>query len=208
MNTPALSIPEPLADLKHQSLLIMGNGPSAVNHDLGEQIDGFDQIIRINNYVTDGLEKQVGSRTDIWVNGANQGLAKRKRIPSNIIIMIPPAVLRHKGDAIHNRIKRRLGTQDYSMLPLETMTIMENKSGIERPTTGFFAIYFFYLLGLDVTLHGFDFFVGSTGHYFDTPIKRWLKDKGIIKKAQKHDVLGEKAFVEKLIQGGNLKRLV
>ncbi len=200
-------LPREYQSLKDASVLIIGNGPSAARHAMGKEIDKFDQIIRINNFVTEHMESRVGSRTDIWVNGANQGLKKRMDIPENILVMIPPVVLNHKGEAIHSRIEKRLGTKKYSLLPLEIMSEMETSCGLNRPTTGFFAIYFFYLLGLDVTLYGFDFFVGSTAHYFDSPLKRWLKDKGLIKKAAKHDVRGEKEFVEALIQKGHVKVL-
>lgn len=200
-------LPASFQSLQNASVLIVGNGPSAAQHELGHQIDNFDCIVRINNFVTHPLESKVGSRTDIWVNGANQGLKKRTDIPEIILVMIPPVVLNHKGDAIHPRVEKRLGTKDYTLLPLKIMSEMENSCGMERPTTGFFAIYFFYLLGLDLTLHGFDFFVGSTAHYFDTPFKRWLKEKGLIKKAAKHAVHQEKEFVEKLIQEGKIKVL-
>ena len=128
-------------------------------------------------------------------------------IHKKILVMIPPVVLNHKGDTIHQRIEKRLGTKGYTLLPLEMMSEMETSCGLDRPTTGFFSIYFFYLLGLDLTLHGFDFFLGSTAHYFDSPLKRWLKEKGLIKKAAKHDVEGEKNFVEALIQQGKIKVL-
>ncbi|MBC8376732.1 MAG: glycosyltransferase family 29 protein [FCB group bacterium] len=187
--------------------IIIGNGPSAAGHALGKEIDDFEQIIRINNYVTHNMETHVGSRTDIWVNGANQGLKRRSDIPENILVMIPPVVLKHKGDTIHPRITKRLGTKNYALLPIEIMSEMESSCGLDRPTTGFFAIYFFYLLGLDLTLHGFDFFVGSTAHYFDSPLKRWLKEKGLIRKAGKHDVSGEKEFVESLIGQEKIKLL-
>lgn len=200
-------LPEYYQSLKNASLLIIGNGPSAAEHELGDQVDRFDKVIRINNYATKGLESRVGSRTDIWVNGANQGLKKRSLLPRNILVMIPPLVLKHKGADIYKRIQKRLGTSEYTMLPIEIMSEMEASCGLERPTTGFFTIYFFYLLGLDVTLHGFDFFVGSTSHYFDHPLKRWLKDTGIIRKAAKHDISGEKVFVESLIDSRQIKLL-
>ena len=200
-------LPGSYRSLTNASLLIIGNGPSAAAHELGQQIDEFDQVIRINNFVTAGMESKVGSHTDIWVNGANQGLKKRSDLPSHILVMIPSVVLLHKGAAIHKRIQSRLGTDEYLMLPLDIMQNMERECGIERPTTGFFTIYFFYLLGLDITLHGFDFFVGSTSHYFDSPAKRWLKNQGIIRKAGKHDVSGEKAFIETLIQAGKIRLL-
>ncbi len=200
-------LPSTYQFLQDSSILIIGNGPSAALGELGQKIDRFDCIVRINNFVTHQMETQLGSRTDIWVNGANQGLKKRNDVPEKVLVMIPPTVLRHKGEAIHSRIEKRLGTTNYTFLSLEQMSEMESSCGLDRPTTGFFAIYFFYLLGLDVTLHGFDFFVGSTAHYFDGPIKRWLKEKGLIKKAAKHDVNGERDFVQNLIDEGALKVL-
>lgn len=201
------NLPDQYQVLKNASILIMGNGPSAAQHELGQTIDSFDQVIRINNFVTENMESRVGSRTDIWVNGANQGLKKRRDIPDNILVMIPPVVLTHKGEAIHSRIRKRLGTKSYTLLPNEIMSEMERLCGLDRPTTGFFTIFFCYLLGLDITLHGFDFFVGSTAHYFDSPLIRWLKEKGFLKKATKHDVSGEKAFIESLIQENKIKVL-
>jgi len=200
-------LPEYYHNLKSQRLIIIGNGPSASGHPAGALIDGFDRVIRINNFVTKGMEDQVGQRTDIWVNGANQGLNKRKDLPQHILVMIPPVVLERKGDLIHPRIEKRLGTKNYFMLPLDIMKSMESTCDIDRPTTGFFTIYFFYLLGCDITLHGFDFFVGSTAHYFDGPIKRYLKEKGVIRKAAKHDVGQEKQFVEDLIEKGEITLL-
>lgn len=200
-------LPREYQMLDSNRILIIGNGPSATRGNLGSIIDSYDCIVRINNFVTDGMEPQVGSRTDIWVNGANQGLIKRANLPDRILVMIPASVLEHKGEAIHPRIKKRLGTDKYTLLPLEVVSEMEKTAGIDRPTTGFFAIYYLYLLGLDITLHGFDFFVGSTAHYFDSPFKRWLKEKGLIRKAGKHDINREKEFVEKLIRQGQIKVL-
>jgi len=128
-------LPDPYRSLENASVLIVGNGPSATERSLGSQIDDFDWIVRINNYATRGLETQVGSRTDIWVNGANQGLRKRKELPDNILVMIPMDVLEHKRDSIHGRIRRRLGTDRYFMLPVETMSGMEKGCGIPRPST-------------------------------------------------------------------------
>ncbi|MBT3300127.1 MAG: hypothetical protein HN913_00370 [Candidatus Marinimicrobia bacterium] len=201
-------IPQFLTNLKSQRIILIGNGPSAIDKKNGTTIDQFDTIIRINNYVTDGMEMYLGSRTDIWVNGANQGLKKRSNIPKNIFVMIPPSVLEQKGEAIHKRIQNRLRTEKYFMLPLPIMKDLELSSEIIRPTTGFFAIYFLYLFGCDITLHGFDFFQGSSSHYFDSPLKKWFKDKGIIRKAGKHDVNAEKTFIEGLIQNGEIKQLV
>ena len=139
-------LPEFYQSLKGGSVLIVGNGPSASQSDLGQEIDRFDTVVRINNYVTKGLESKVGSRTDIWVNGANQGLKKRQDLASNILVLIPSVVLDHKGQDIHKRIQHRLGSTQYFMLPVEVMKDMERECGLSRPTTGFFSIYFIVFL--------------------------------------------------------------
>lgn len=189
------------------SVAIIGNGASATRADLGEQINRFDLVVRINNYVTAGHERQLGSKTDIWVNGANQGLQKRKIIPENTLVMIPPVVLEEKGDAIHPRIQRRLGSSNYELVDLKDMQALESWSGLERLTTGLFSILYFYHAGFELSIHGFDFFVGSKSHYFDSALKRWFKESGLIRKATKHDITAEKELVERLIDQGALARL-
>lgn len=149
----------------------------------------------------------MGTRADIWVNGANQGLKLRKDIPENILVMIPTEVLVRKGKEIHERIKKRLGTEHYFLTPVKDMHYMEKQAAIPRPTTGLFSILYFFHAGYDITLYGFDFFVGSKGHYFDTGFKRWLKDSGILRKAHKHEVENEKELVMGLARSGQINFL-
>ena len=67
-------------------LLIIANGPSALKEKLGDRIDQFNAIGRINNYTTNNFEKFIGSKTNIWFNGANQRLKIRQRIRRGKII--------------------------------------------------------------------------------------------------------------------------
>lgn len=46
-------------------VFVIGNGPSALNTPLGEEIDNADVVVRINDFQTKGYEKFVGSKTDI-----------------------------------------------------------------------------------------------------------------------------------------------
>jgi hypothetical protein len=48
------------------SVVLVGNGPSAVSSNLGRIIDTFDEVVRFNNYTTVGFEDQVGSKTTLW----------------------------------------------------------------------------------------------------------------------------------------------
>ena len=63
-------------------ILIIGNGRSVLDYSFGEQINKFTVVGRINNYSTIKYEDYVGHKTDIWFNGANQNLKKRRSIPS------------------------------------------------------------------------------------------------------------------------------
>jgi len=47
--------------------LLIGNGPSVLDRELGSVIDDFDGlVVRFNDYRTEGWERYVGSRTDVW----------------------------------------------------------------------------------------------------------------------------------------------
>lgn len=47
-------------------VILVGNGFSSKEHELGELIDSYDTVVRFNWYQTKGREKYIGSKTDIW----------------------------------------------------------------------------------------------------------------------------------------------
>ena len=55
--------------LKNKNVAIVGNAPSEIGKNKGEEIDSADLVIRINNYQITGYEKDYGSKTDIWIRG-------------------------------------------------------------------------------------------------------------------------------------------
>ncbi|MFQ6609346.1 MAG: glycosyltransferase family 29 protein [Fidelibacterota bacterium] len=196
-------------NISSSSILIIGNGQSVLNQELGEKIDRFETVGRINNYSTRGFEKFIGSHTDIWFNGANQQLKKRKELPKTIVVFVPAEILRRKGEAIHQRIENRLGVQRgrYHLISLSEMEKIEEDTGITRPTTGTSAILWASKQFEKVFIHGFDFFIDSKGHYNDRPLTRWLTEKGILKKGEKHNLIHEKQYIELLINSGKIFRL-
>lgn len=62
-----------------RSLAIVGNSPSILNWDNGELIDSHDLVVRFNQARTQGLQRQVGARTDVLV--ANEANSTRKSPP-------------------------------------------------------------------------------------------------------------------------------
>ena len=187
---------------KRKEILIIGNGRSVLDHLFGKQINKFSIVGRINNYSIDNYAEHVGGKTDIWFNGANQNLKRQKVIPNEVVVFIPPEILRRKKEKIHDRISRRLhiDKEKYFLIPLETMENYEILTGVKRPTTGTSCILWAVENFEKVIIHGFDFFIDSKSHYNDNFITKWLIDWGINKKGGKHNMMAEKVYIEKLIQ--------
>jgi SAM-dependent methyltransferase len=51
--------------------VLVGNGPSLLDKDKGEQIDAFDEIVRFNRYILKGFESKIGTRTTLWSTYGN-----------------------------------------------------------------------------------------------------------------------------------------
>jgi len=187
---------------KRKEILIIGNGRSVLDHSFGEQINAIPIVGRINNFSVENYSEYVGVKTDIWFNGANQNLKRQKVIPNEVVVFIPPEILRRKKEKIHDRISRRLhiDKEKYFLIPLETMENYEILTGVKRPTTGTSCILWAVENFEKVIIHGFDFFIDSKSHYNDNFITKWLINLGINKKGGKHNMMAEKIYIEKLIQ--------
>ena len=193
-----------------KSIVIIANAPSVLGHKLGEKIDTYQTVARINNYQIKGFENSVGTRTDIWFNGANQGLKKRKSIPESVIVFIPPEILNRKGNSIHNRIQKRLNLNGngYTCISLDKMLEYEKMCNIARLTTGTNAICWAMEHYEDVTIHGYDFFQKAKNHYFDGKLMNIAIKSGIKKYGKKHSLKDEKEFVFSLIKQNKIKQLL
>ena len=194
---------------KRNEILIIGNGRSVLDHSFGEQINKFSIVGRINNYSIDNYAEYVGGKTDIWFNGANQNLKRQKVIHNEIVVFIPPEILRRKKEKVHDQISNRLHIDKkyYSLISLETMENYEILTGVKRPMTGTACILWAVENFEKVIIHGFDFFIDSKSHYNDNFITKWLINWGINKKGGKHNMMAEKIYVEKLIQNKKVIQL-
>jgi hypothetical protein len=190
-------------------ILILGNGPSATSGEWGPWADRFPVVGRINNYSTAGYEAQLGCRTDIWFNGANQGLERRREFAPRVVVLVPSEVLRHKGQAMAARVRRRLHlpAERFELVPSEEIEALEARVGEKRVTTGTMAILWAERRYPRVVIHGFDFFQGSRAHYNDSAWRRWWVDRGHSRRGRRHDTLAEKRVVEELIAEGRVVRL-
>lgn len=168
----------PTVDQRFGRTLVIGNSPNVLNQDFGETINSFDTVTRINDYITDGYEKQIGTKTDIWFTGASK--VARKRSEFDMIGVIPILGLSssrlhmNENDKIRGKLFQDLKeTFDiplhrYKAIPFDMLTQIKHKLKMNSPTTGFLALYYFieYLKFSNVTVHGFDFF-DTPYHYYD-----------------------------------------
>ena len=185
---------------ERNAILIIGNGSSLLSFNYGELIDKFKIVGRINNYSIIDYKMYVGEKTDIWFNGANQGLKKRKINDEKIIVFVPASIQFNKPHRL-DKIPKRLGIKQnrYVLISKEEMLSYEKLSQVKRPTTGLSSILWSINHYDKVIIHGFDFFKKSAGHYFDNKIKTFLLNQGIIKIGIKHDNISEENFVNQLI---------
>ena len=64
-----------------RQICIVGNGPSALKNKRGKMIDSCDRVIRINDFVLEGYEEFIGSKTDVWFTGLGTQQLKREQAP-------------------------------------------------------------------------------------------------------------------------------
>lgn len=55
----------------HTNVVIVGNGASLLDSNLGEIIDAHEVVVRFNHFVTAGFSADVGNRTSIWFVNRN-----------------------------------------------------------------------------------------------------------------------------------------
>jgi len=151
---------------KKNTILIIGNGSSVLNHDIGQTIDSYPVVARINNYKINGYEKKIGSKTDIWFNGANSKLKTPKKIPKKTIVLIPSSILAKKKNYLNEYVERRLKIKNLAptIVNINDIKKIEKTIDSERLTTGLYSILWALENYNEVVIHGFDFFIDSKGH--------------------------------------------
>ena len=194
---------------QQSSILIIANGESILNNDYGEFIDKHPLVARINNYQIKGFEKQIGSKTDIWFNGANSKLKLQSAKYSDIIVLMPSQVILKKEADLNGHVSKRLklNKEEYTTVSLSNIQTFENQVGYNRLTTGLYSILWALKNYNEVIIHGFDFFQESKAHYYDNSLSKLLIKNNIIKKGQKHNNILEKQFVNNLISENKIKTL-
>jgi hypothetical protein len=164
-------------------ILLVGSGASLINSELGHIIDNFDgKVCRFNMYNTEGYEKDVGSKTDIWCLNAmiyyQVCFDKYEMDDDNILLY--DGLESFEGDILVAGTRHLMGkyveSMEEALTFFESSKVMDSESLIssfkeigslkycnvcERnhsitPTSGIQAILHYAKLGYEVYLVGFD----------------------------------------------------
>lgn len=120
-------------------IILVGNGPSAVSWEAGEIIDACPEVARFNNFVTEGFEKFVGTKTTVWIRNDTGTVRDRDLQP--VLVVAKP------GREEEGKLAPRPYPGGWA-------------------STGIVGALHFLEQGKKVALHGFDFFRASGHHYF------------------------------------------
>lgn len=205
------------------SIIVVGNGPSVLQHEAGAEIDAFDEVVRFNNFELEGYEKYVGTKTTIWARPASAFVKERKAKHFKRIIAFAtygiylPVLLEYiptlrrlykrieiVGENACREIGDQVGLDQPNPLELvRLVAAMQRGQRIRRTewcSAGILAIAYLLREYDHLTIHGFDHInihPNAHGHYYP---KKPMGDKG-------HNGSKERAFVEKYIKEGRIQRL-
>ena len=187
--------------------LLIGNGPSALEHKIGERIDSneFDIVCRINRghkqddgTLNTGFEKYVGTRCDYWIiSDLRSNLAINRKDEYKKIFIYTPKFKINKNIVGHCISLN----QHYNNIECISSEYEDNINKIidfkpQWPSTGIISIHFITSLFKEVYLYGFDTYNTKydNSHYFeDRPNKYKNKNN------QDHAPSLEKDYIEYMI---------
>jgi hypothetical protein len=177
-------------------IILIGNGSSVLDKELGVEIDQFDRVVRFNSYKIEGFEKFVGTKTTDWYN-------VQYYTPEN-----PRLKKTYERYAFHSWA---WGGRDERYIKMEENITAKTKDFVKKETilemadfcqdpsykwfsTGAIAAWMYLKEYGKITLYGFDWWNRQKHHYADNEVR------GSLHKPEK-----ELLFFEKL--GGKVRFL-
>lgn len=182
-------------------IIVVGNGSSNLTKVHGKVIDTYDKVIRINDYVLEGFESFVGTKTDIWAMDTNtfsHNVEYYDRFETiNESWVLPSFTFRASRAEISERLSKLVSNSYVSSFAMIN-EIREEINGF--PSTGLLTLMTAISKFSDafpISITGFDHFSGEIIDYWDMEWKMEVPHSG--KK--------ERAYVENKIEQKKLRRI-
>jgi len=185
-----------------QHLAIVGNAGYLSRLSQGRRIDAQDYVLRMNNFVTEGFQRQVGKRTDLWMTSFFEDICLTRpelRTVADIFCSVPFNFMRGSGERRLNQrhalaIGRGLRHLDRQTAYVPSLAFFEHyRQELGRyPTTGAMAILLacqlLIPLGMSVYVTGFSFFQGQSHYYSPEQVR-----------VRNHDLQRERLLLQKVV---------
>ena len=201
--------------------LLIGNGPSAIEKEMGKRIDSneFDKVIRFNRWKfdLDGSEykedfsKYVGTRCDYWVvndlhiTETKLGISKKDLY--ELVLAVMP---KFKFDNVFVNTIESQHTNIEFIPPEYEDDINSIVNFLPKwPSTGVMGMHFAIHHFDEVFLYGFDSFdvKYDTQHYFEDETAEYGKNKYKLNPASDHIPLKEKEYINYMVKNNKLNIL-
>ena len=201
--------------------LLIGNGPSAIEKEMGKRIDSneFDKVIRFNRWKfdLDGSEykedfsKYVGTRCDFWVvndlhiTETKLGISKKDLY--ELVLAVMP---KFKFDKVFVNTIESQHTNIEFIPPEYEDDINSIVNFLPKwPSTGVMGMHFAIHHFDEVFLYGFDSFdvKYDTQHYFEDETAEYGKNKYKLNPASDHIPLKEKEYINYMVKNNKLNIL-
>jgi len=206
-------------------IIIIGNAPTNLDNEFGKLIDSFNIIIRLNEFIIKDYEKNIGTKTSIWVINdwvAIDLLNKYKKwlennIKVKILIVIP---YRTNEPEKYYKQRYKLINDFYNQSNIKNKLDFINKDFVKKiqekyefnntwPSTGLITILYFIEYYKDINITGFNFFQkvkeSDSIHYYnsnDISIHNGFKEKNIV-----NDLISKKN-IKKLLNAIEYKNII
>lgn len=187
------------------TILIIGNGPSVLNHEVGHLVDSYDHVVRFNNYQLKGYEKYIGTKTTILARRACDDVKLHPpELYEQIFCFVTYCKWTEGMIHVARSVKQFYG-EKCTIVTWQECRKIGQKIGLDQPYNEWASIGVLMIekaldiFGKDsITIHGFDG-LNAGGqkevlHYFNMPPKD----------ARYHSGIKEQTYINSL----NLRRLV
>tara|TARA_B100000614_G_scaffold262903_1_gene299955 strand:- start:115056 stop:117086 length:2031 start_codon:yes stop_codon:yes gene_type:complete len=148
--------------------LLIGNGPSVLDQELGTVIDDFDGlVVRFNDYRTNGWERYVGSRTDVWWTTIFYPHPQKLNATYREVSFVSMKSGARRND--YESLKEHFPSLNWIVKHKVFEEIGEqfrHLSESEASSTGAVCAAYLLAQGHEVWLHGFDCFDPNTLHHY------------------------------------------
>lgn len=189
-----------------KKIILVGNGPSIIGSGLGPVIDSFENVVRFNNFVTDGYEDDCGSKVTILARRSCDDVKlhspdKFEAVVNFITYCKWSSAMMFVNNSLQDFYGSKLSTVD-----IKTCKEIGADIGLDQPhnewaSIGALAIGLAIRSFSTVDICGFDHLAKSQ----DGEVKHYFPKK--TKDAKFHNGEKEKQYIEKLIMQGRVRRL-